>query len=70
MGLYQPLLSFPIKKIVVDSGHFFFSTELTVLRLEAVFDSLYLFGVCKLLTTLHFCVCFYYFPILCIKKLS
>lgn len=71
MGQYQPLLSFLSKRLwfTLDT-FFFFSTELTILRLEAVFVSLYLFGVCKLLMTLHFCVYFYYFPILCMKQLS
>lgn len=71
MGQYQPLLSFLSKRLwfTLDT-FFFFSTELTILRLEAVFVSLYLFGVCKLLMTLHFRVYFYYFPILCMKQLS
>lgn len=71
MGQYQPLLSFLSKRLwfTLDT-FFFFSTELTILRLEAVFVSLYLFGVCKLLMTLHFCVYFYYFPILFMKQLS
>lgn len=70
MGQYQPLLSFLSKRLWFTLDTFFFSTELTILRLEAVFVSLYLFGVCKLLMTLHFRVYFYYFPILCMKQLS